>query len=370
VRNHVDAVRRARAAPAAMGAGLWVAAQAAQTLRGDPAALERFRAALKDAHLDLFTLNGFPYGNFHAAAVKTAVYLPDWSDAKRYAYTLNLAGVLAELLPAERAFGTISTLPLGYGALWNDVKHAQALEHLVRLAGDLAALREATGKRIVVCLEMEPDCALQRTEQMLGFFGDDLPAAARRHDMPMEIVNAHLGLCFDTCHQAVMFEDCADSLAQLRHAGITIGKIQLSSALELTQPGSAEALNALAAFDEPRYLHQVKARHNGAVVGVIDLPAALQGSALPTDGVWRVHFHVPIQARLDGQALRTTQPAIHSTLDYLATDLELSPHLEVETYTWNVLPLQLRPTDDAALHAGLAGEIDWLQAELAQRGLL
>jgi hypothetical protein len=168
-----------------------------------------------------------------------------------------------------------------------------------------------------------------------------------------------------------MFEDIRASLQTLHEAGIAIGKIQVSSALEAASPASDEVRELLNAFAEPRYLHQVRCRDAlDQVQGVMDLPDALADTAFPRVP-WRIHFHVPIQTTsLFTGALDTTRQAIGELLDFLRDRPGLHPHLEVETYTWQVLPEALRPQDDAQLIHGLAQELHWLQGELQARGLL
>ncbi|MEM9058764.1 MAG: hypothetical protein AAGD86_14900, partial [Pseudomonadota bacterium] len=183
------------------------------------------------------------------------------------------------------------------------------------------------------------------------------------------IVQRHLGVCFDVCHQAVQFEDVYDSLQRLLDAGIAIGKVQLSSALTVSDPAAAVA--ALGAFGEPRYLHQTRMQQaDGRIAGVDDLPEAL-GGELSDDRPWRVHFHLPLQRdTLDDPVLGTTRAAVERVFDWLAQASVTPPHLEVETYTWHVLPDALRPTDAASLHRGIAAELAWAAGALAARGLL
>src|SRR5437762_4063694 len=94
--------------------GLWLSRRSASALPLSPDARARLRDALEANGLELVTLNGFPYGDFHAERVKEEVYRPDWADVRRHRYTLDLANLLCELLPADVAEGTISTLPLTY----------------------------------------------------------------------------------------------------------------------------------------------------------------------------------------------------------------------------------------------------------------
>lgn len=365
----VAGVRRARSLER-MGGGLWLSARAAEELQ-DKEARAAFRACLLEHGLELFTLNGFPYGNFHSAAVKEQVYQPDWADPKRLRYTRQLATILADCLSETPREGTISTVPLGYRPGWTATQHQQALAALGQLVIFLSELRQHTGRSIRVCLEMEPGCVLESTPAMLKLFGEELPASARRQGIAWRQMERHLGVCFDVCHQAVMFEDPAESLRRLHKAGVPIGKIQLSNALEVTYPGQASVRAALGEFAEPRYLHQVRTVAQGELSGTMDLPQALEPPGLPTVSSWRVHFHVPIQATaLEPQGLGTTQTAIGQVLDFLAAQPALHPHLEVETYTWQVLPRTLRPADDAQLLQGLADELAWVEAELQQRDLL
>ncbi|MCG6965454.1 MAG: metabolite traffic protein EboE [Chromatiaceae bacterium] len=371
----VAAVRECRGL-AEMAAGLWLSAEAAAALDRDADALEAFAAALNGAGLRLVTLNGFPYGDFHGPALKQRVYRPDWAQPARAEYTLRLARILAACLPADVASGSISTLPLGFARDWDADRQLAALVALCGLAADLAALQQQTGRTIRVCLEMEPACVLERTDQAIDLFIRQLPATAAALGIPAGTLQAHLGICFDVCHQAVMFESPGESLTRLVDAGIAIGKIQVSSALELRAPAAGDPADALGAFAEPRFLHQVLTLdRDGRAYGVLDLPEALAmtaaGPGLGRARPWRVHFHVPIQAAgLDHPALTTTQPAILEVLDFLAEHPALHPDLEVETYTWQVLPQSLRPDDAGALQAGLAGELDWLAQAMHERGLL
>jgi sugar phosphate isomerase/epimerase len=350
---------RRRLPAAEMGLGLWLSRGALTELRGP--GLERLRQALAREGLFVFTLNGFPYGDFQAQVVKRRVYHPDAGTAERRAYLRELAEVLSALLPDDVEAGTISTLPLGHREEAGPGLEGRALEQLLGLAADLAALRRRTGKSIRVCLEPEPGCLLETTADAVRFFTEALPAAARRHGVAAAAWREHLGLCFDACHQAVAFEDAAGALRSLRAAGVAVGKAQLSSALVVPRPDAPEARRLLASFDEPRFLHQARARRDdGSLAAVDDLPLT---DGLPRDRPWRVHFHVPIHRALVG-ALDTTREFLEAALAELRTWDHL-PHLEVETYTWSVLPEDERPRDDGELIAGIAEELRWVQEQVA-----
>ncbi len=372
IRHHFSAVRSLRGLRT-MGTGLWLSAAVTRKLHDDEAALQKFHRLLQQEGVELFTLNGFPYDDFHRKVVKTQVYEPDWSTGKRYRYTLQLAEILASSLPSCCQQGTISTLPLGYRAKWARARQASALENLCRLTEDLHNLEQQQGRSIRVCLEMEPGCVLERTEQLVELFTRQLPSMARKLGIPSKYIFRHLGACYDICHQAVMFEDPVRSLEQLQRAGIAIGKIQISNALELANPRMIDPEKLLSRFAEPKYLHQVRTRTgDGRLHAVEDLADAFsREQGLPRSHPWRIHFHVPIQAHtLADGALQTTQSSIHALLDHLRNTPSLTPHLEVETYTWQVLPPESRPADEDQLHAGLTAELEWLESEMDRRELI
>jgi len=325
-----------------LGLGLWLSRKALSEVRAE--GVERLRDALAQNRLFTFTLNGFPYGNFQAEVVKRAVYHPDLGTVERRQYLLELAATLAELLPDDVDTGTISTLPLGHREEAAQDLRERAVRELVKITGDLARLRDRTRKQIRICLEPEPGCLLETTSDAIEFFSA----------LPAGIARDHLGLCFDTCHQAVAHEDPDTALGALSSAGISIGKVQLSSAL-VADP------DALGTFDEPRFLHQVRTlRDDGTLAGADDLPLTAH---LPRERPWRVHFHVPIHREVVG-SVSTTRAFLSRALDIVA-GWQPIPHLEVETYTWSVLPEGERPNDDASLVAGLAAELGWVRSRIA-----
>lgn len=362
----VRAVKRAVSPGAPFPVGLRLSAETV----GELADWERraaFAATLAEEGLLPLTMNGFPYGPFHGARVKEDVYRPDWRSEERLAYTTALADLLAELNP-EGAFVSLSTVP---GAFRADGAGAEAMiaENMLRAAAHLIRLERDTGRRVALALEPEPCCVLETIEETVAFFRDHLfsDAAARRlaalAGLTMaeaaEALPRHLGVCYDVCHAAVEFEDAAGSLAALRAAGIPVHKLQLSSALRI-QAGSDAARAALRRFDEPTYLHQLVARGSDGLTRFVDLPEALGPGGAADGEEWRVHFHVPIFL----EAL----PEFGTTQAFLAEILALhraepiSPHLEVETYTWGVLPPGLAA---GSVEEAVARELRWVAERLA-----
>jgi sugar phosphate isomerase/epimerase len=369
LRTPVLAVKREVSPDAPFGVGLRLAARAATELEA-PGALDRLRALLDEAGLYVFTLNGFPYGAFHDTVVKERVYQPDWLTDERVRYTESLVHVLAALLP-EGMDGSISTVP-GCFAPRAEAEGApgQMARRLVGVAAALVAAERTTGKRLVLALEPEPACFLEATADAVAFFQDELFGATSLAAFgeltgldasgAERALRRHVGVCLDTCHASVEFEHPVEALAALRAAGISVPKIQLSAGLRAS-PVDAVVLEALRSFQDDVYLHQTVARdRTGALVHFLDLDEALRSAGSTAYSELRVHFHVPIfEPKLE---------PFSSTQDDLAELLrgadELAPHLEVETYTFGVLPERFR---SASVTAAIARELEWARARLAER---
>ncbi|TDE11514.1 metabolite traffic protein EboE [Jiangella asiatica] len=350
---------RARLGTPRLGLGLWLPAPVVARLAGEAGRpeLERLRTALDASGLEVVTLNAFPYAGFHDPRVKLAVYHPDWTDASRLRYTLECATVLAGLLPDDAERGSVSSLPLAWRTPWDDQRRRTARDHLDRLADGLAVLEDRTGRVVRVGLEPEPGCVVETIDG----------AVAELAGVDTE----RIGVCLDACHLAVQFEEPADAVRRLAAAGLAVVKTQASAALEIADPGSDAARSALGAYAEDRFLHQTRVASpaaSGTVDGTDDLPAALDGE-LPTDGPWRVHYHVPVHERPD-PPLAVTQDHLGATLDALfGGEHAVTDHVEVETYTWSVLPAGRRPAGPDGLADGLAAELRWVADRLAETGL-
>ena len=340
--------------------GLWFNQAVVQEVL--KAGVENLQKDLRDWGVTTFTLNAFPQGDFHQTIVKKNVYLPDWTDPARWKYTRDCAEVLEGLLP-EGGFGSISTLPLGWREGWTRYHSDKAAEALLDLVGSLNALRERTGKTIALAIEPEPGCALERTPQVLEFWKDILRPAAARAGVS-SLLDAHLGLCYDTCHQAVQFENPEESLDALHAAGIPIYKMQLSSALEFPPDFEGHSHFVRSRFVEPKFLHQTRVKTAQDVLDFDDLPQALAAGADLFAHPWRVHYHLPIHADslLDNSAVRTTREDMLRALRH-ALKHDLCSHFEVETYTWSVLPEAHRPDSDAALVDSLALELNFIREQ-------
>lgn len=365
---------KARISPnAPFGVGLRLSNRAAyELLEADR--LDRFQAWLSDEGLYVFTLNGFPYGSFHGEVVKDRVYAPDWRSHERVEYTCRLATILAQLVP-EGMSGSISTSPLSYKPWLDEATREEAFQsgscHLAEVTAKLARLEAETGTPIHIDLEPEPDCLIENSEESVRFFEEWLwPVGGARLADALGIaqekarvrLRRHVRLCYDTCHFAVEYETPDAVFARLRTAGIPIGKIQLSAALRVPLlPNERTALaERLQPFAEATYLHQVvERRADGALRQYRDLPEALQHIDNEAAREWRIHYHVPIfTAAYD--SLQSTRGDITRTLNVLKDD-PFCTHLEIETYTWDVLPDALKED----LPTSLWREYTWVLSEFS-----
>ncbi|MFF2269619.1 metabolite traffic protein EboE [Cellulosimicrobium cellulans] len=363
---------RAAAGLDVLGVGLWMPAMLAHRLAASPADRAWLRAVLDEQGLQVHTLNAFPYGGFHADVVKLDVYTPTWAQPERLAYTLECAEVLADLLPDGLA-GSISTLPLAWREPWSVADDDAATRAFVALSAGLRDLRERTGKVVRVAVEPEPGCVLDTVDDVVAWLaartgGDGTAAGAGEQGIDPE----HVGVCLDTCHLAVSFADrragTAATVRRVTDAGLRVVKVQASAALHVDDPSDPAARAAVGAFAEKRYIHQVRElTAAGDVLAADDLPDALgEASApdagdavahgLPGEGPWRVHFHVPLHHE-PAAPLAATTDVLRDAVDAVRTAPHGDEaHLDVETYTWSVLP-EGAATD--SLVAGIAAELRW-----------
>ncbi|MEM8828010.1 MAG: metabolite traffic protein EboE [Cyanobacteria bacterium P01_G01_bin.19] len=339
------------------GVGLRLANVAAQELLTEDN-LVKFKSWLESEDLYVFTLNGFPYGEFHHQVVKDKVYAPDWTKVDRLNYTLRLTKILTALLP-QNIDGGISTVPISYKPWWGDSEQKEkALHHsslhLAQAIAQLAEVYQNTGKLIHIDLEPEPDGMLENSQEVVSFFQNWLlPVAKQWLNLQLGVsylvaeywIRQHIRVCYDTCHFAIEYEEPQDIMGRFEDAGIKIGKIQLSSAIKIDIPAEKaqrqQILAKLAPFAESTYLHQVIARHsNGDLEHHADLSAALKRFLNTNTKEWRTHFHVPIFLA-NYQLFESTQDHIAKVLQMLPND-DLGHHLEIETYTWEVLPPDMK----------------------------
>jgi sugar phosphate isomerase/epimerase len=366
--EYVPAIKSTVAPSQPMGIGLRLSGEAAAVAR-QPEALASFRDQLAVLGAYVFTINAFPFGPFHGVRVKEDVYLPDWRDRERVAFTANSAAVLAGILP-DGIEGSISTVP---GAFKPNGRSSEAVaamaRNLMMAVADLVDLKRRTGKHIALALEPEPCCFLETTDESIAFFEgallkpetlDMLGGITGVGRSEAEILlRRHLGICYDVCHGSVEYEDTVAALDRLLAAGIAIPKIQLSAAMRI--PAMTKGLiDAVMRYNDGVYLHQSIVRRGDSLSRHVDLPDAVtafgEGQA---DGEWRIHCHVPVFLADLGE-ISSTRSDLVATLAALRQRTR-SSHLEVETYTWDVLPDNIRTGSKSA---DIAREIAFCRQEL------
>jgi hypothetical protein len=340
--------------------GLRLSEQAAREL-SEAATLLAFEKWLEKNECYVFTINGFPYGKFHGTRVKEQVYAPDWTSRERLEFTNRLFDLLARLAPAGLE-GSVSTVPGSFKEFIRGEEQAAAMRaNLWRCVEHVARVSERAGKKLHLGLEPEPLCYLETSGETAEFFDQmrqERPGDARLAE--------HLGVNYDTCHLAVEYEEPRDVVKTFQAHQIKVSKIHLSSALKVKPTPEARA--RLAAFADGVYFHQVIERSaDGAIRRYRDLDLALESAGAisdPESTEWRIHFHIPLHSR-PGPPFDTTTPHLLGLLDVLKEQPNLCSHLEMETYTWEVLPPELK---NRSVVDQLASEYEWTLRELSARG--
>ncbi|WP_373514835.1 metabolite traffic protein EboE [Persicitalea sp.] len=338
-----------------------------------PERLGEFKEWLAKNDLYVFTMNGFPYGGFHNTVVKDQVHAPDWTTTERTDYSRRLFSILAQLLP-EGMDGGVSTSPLSYRFWWPDEAATEnafqtATQNILQIADYLIEIKRETGKVMHLDIEPEPDGLLENSTEFVNWYRDHLlpmgiPYLQEKYgftdSQAKDALLDHIRLCFDVCHVAVAYEEPQKVLERLDSVGIKVGKIQISSALRMDLEGNkGEKIESLRSFNEPVYLHQVVARRSdGTFTKYPDLPEALASKNAADAEEWRIHFHVPLFVDSYGK-LNSTQAEIVKTLDLLKEN-PFTQHMEVETYTWGVLPEEIQKP----IGESIVRELRWVLGKL------
>jgi hypothetical protein len=370
LQEHIPLIKQKISPVQPFGIGLRLSNTASLELRKQEN-LEAFQKWLNDHNCYVFTMNGFPYGGFHNIRVKDNVHAPDWTSPDRVAYTIRLAQILAALLP-DAIDGGISTSPISY-RFWhkeNDLDniYETATLNLLQVVDQLIQIKTATGKLIHIDIEPEPDGLLGDGKEFLDWYVKYLlplgvPYLQDRYgfneDIADSVIKEHIQICYDVCHFAICYEDHGSIIRHIQSLGIKTGKIQISAALKARMPDDTNkripVVDAFKKFNESTYLHQVVARQkDGHFIKYADMPDALADASNSETAEWRAHFHVPLFIQSYG-VLESTQNDIEKVLSIQKTQ-PLTSHLEIETYTWEVLPEEMR----LPLTESIIREMQWV----------
>ena len=376
LKQHFPEIKQQVAGDEAMGIGLRLSHVASLELI-KPENLAVFKDWLSQQNGYVFTMNGFPYGSFHHTVVKDHVHSPDWTTNERVDYTIRLFEILKQLLPAGMD-GGISTSPLTYRHWFGHSAEAvqevmtKTTLNILKVVERLVLTKQATSQVLHLDIEPEPDGLLETGNEFINWFEnylfpDGIEFLNRKFgSTPAEaeqMLKEHVRLCYDVCHFAVGYESHQEAVDQLRRKGIKIGKFQISAALKSTlsidMEGRKDLKEAFTKYNESTYLHQVVVRKkDGSLLRYKDLPEALNDINNAEVTEWRSHFHVPVFLE-DFGMLQSTQSDIVEVLK-IQKATPLTPHIEVETYTWEVLPEALKlPIDECIIR-----ELLWVKGQL------
>ncbi|MGW7686057.1 metabolite traffic protein EboE [Kribbella sp. NPDC054772] len=342
------AVRSALGVPV-LGVGLWFPHRLADRLANSPASLSKLRRSLHRNRLEVVTLNGTPHTNFTEKVVGSKLYCPDWTEPERLRYTLDLIDVLADLLPSDATYGSISTTPLAWRVPWSRARNRAAREAFDRVEQHIARTETRTGRKIRIAVETEPGCVLEMVGQAAAWLD--------RYTSPYGGAS-RIGVGLDTCHLAVQFEEPAESFELLRRAGVDVVKAQLAVAPTLVDPYDAAGRYLLGRLGSAKYLRQVR---EWGGPGVDDVA---QANDLSGHTAWRMHAHLPAHAAPPDPLSVTT-----GVLDDCLTRLvggghPLTHHLESEVYAW-----PRAPKSQQGLAKRVAKELAWVRDRLTGLGL-
>jgi hypothetical protein len=361
---------KARVCPnAPFGVSLRLSNASAATLVNSPAERDKLKKFLADNNMYLYTVNAFPYGPFKNQIVKEQVYEPDWRSEERTQYTINVAKILADVVP-EGISPSIQSAPLGFKprVTGSDVV-ASYTQHVMRVAAELIKLEERTGRTVTLALEPEPFCFLETTDETVDYFtnhlytGKSAEMLAKLSGLPIsEAIIAQrrfIGTVFDICHQAVVYEDIATSLQKLVDAGIPIFKLQEAAAMRVPNV-TQKIVDTLKRYAKTIYLTQTVEKKDGKLTRFLNLEDAFKAwDSNPGPREWRTHFHVPVFLDDLGE-FGTTRFAIEDALKFHKAR-PLSRQLEIETYTWDVLPEHLKTGDIVDY---VCRELEWVRGQL------
>ncbi len=351
------------------GVSLRLSASSATTLAGSSAERDRLKAFLADNDMYLYTVNAFPYGPFKNRVVKEDVYEPDWRSEERTRYTMNVADVLADVTPAGIS-PSIQSAPLGFKPrVTGDDVVEEFTRHVLRVAAHLVALEARTGRTVTLALEPEPYCFLETTPETVAYFTDHLysgkaaMALAKMTGLPVSeahlALRRHVGVVFDICHQAVEYENIGEALQMLVDAGIPIFKLQEAAAMRIPEV-TQKIVDTLTRYADTIYLTQTVEKKDGKLTRFLNLEDAFKAwRDDPGPREWRTHFHVPVFLDSLGE-FGTTRFAIEEALKFHKAN-PLSRQLEIETYTWDVLPEHLKTGDIVDY---VSREIEWVRDQL------
>jgi hypothetical protein len=370
VNTYLPAVK-ARVAPnQKFGVCLRTSAPSAEMLSQDSSKRADLKKFFADNDLYLYTANAFVYGVFKKQIIKEDVYEPDWQTSERREYTKQVANLLAEMAP-EGVNPSIQSAPLGFKPkVTGDHVVDQYTNNVIDVVAHLVELKKKTGKTVTLGLEPEPRCYLETTDETITYFknylfsGETAKKLAKKTGLNEADANKamreYTGVVFDIGHQSVGYEDIPVSLQKLVDNGVQIVKLQEAASMYIPDV-QQKTVDALQTFAKTIYLSQTCQNKDGKKTWFLNLEDAFEAFQKdPGPREWRTHFHVPVFLNDLGGAFGTTRFALEQALAF-HKKTPLSTHLEIETYTWDVLPDHLKTGDIVEY---VTRELDWVKGQL------
>jgi hypothetical protein len=370
VNTYLPAVKARVAPQQKFGVCLRTSAPSIEMLSQDATKVADLKQFFKDQDLYLYTANAFVYGVFKKQVIKEDVYEPDWRTPERREYTKQVANLLATLAP-EGVNPSIQSAPLGFKPKGTGPDIAKAYtDNIVDVVAHLVKLEKDTGKVVSLGLEPEPRCYLETTDETVTYFNDYLFAPQTAEQLAKKAgihaadaaaaMKKFMGVVFDIGHQSVGYEDIPVSLQKLVDNGVPIVKLQEAASMHIPEV-TQEKVDALQAFAKTIYLSQTCQRKDGTTQWFLNLEDAFEDwYKNPGPREWRTHFHVPVFLTELGHGFGTTRFALEQALAF-HKKTPLSTHLEIETYTWDVLPEHLKTGDIVEY---VTRELDWVKGQL------
>ena len=361
---------KARVAPhQKFGVCLRTSAPSAALLSAEPAKRAALKQFFADQDLYLYTANAFVYGVFKKQVIKEDVYEPDWQTPERREYTKQVADLLAEMAP-DGVNPSIQSAPLGFKpkVTGDDVVETYT-SNVIDVVAHLVELKKKTGKMVTLGLEPEPRCYLETTDETIRYFKNHLFSGATAKRLAKiaglneadaaQAMRDYTGVVFDIGHQSVGYEDIPASLQKLVDNGVQIVKLQEAASMYIPDV-TQKTVDALQPFAKTIYLSQTCQKKDGKMTWFLNLEDAFQDwYTNPGPREWRTHFHVPVFLN-DLGAFGTTRFELEQALA-VHKKTPLSTHLEIETYTWDVLPDHLKTGDIVEY---VTRELDWVKGQL------
>ncbi len=318
-----------------------------------------FKQWLKNNHFYIQTINGFCYQTFHKKNIKHSIYYPNWNNIKRYNFTKLLIKTLNYLLTEK--YGTISTIPIFYKKTvkTKKVKYYSLQKSIINLMKIIVYLHNFKKKtNLYICLEPEPDCLLENTNDIIFFYTQHLWKHGTEYlhknfkikkKNALLLIKYYIQICYDVCHFALLEESPHKTFITLNKKSIKIGKIQASLCININEPRSFYLKkkfleNIKEITKKTQFLHQTELKNliTKKKTKIKDLEDILKKNEDITKKnkydtkiqQYKIHYHVPLYKKTYQKFKITNLPLLQTIKNIHLTTTKV---VEIETYTWSCI---------------------------------